>query len=263
VVGQATSASGSWGFQWNTKTVQVPDGNYFLQSVACNAAGNCSSSYPVVITVDNTPPSSTVTQPAGGAIFGDIETLVASASDATSGVASVQFEITGASLSNYVVGQAFVFWGVYVFQWNTETPQVPDGTYALSSLACDKADNCGSSTPITITVYNGVPTVSILDPANVSVISGQSYDVIATAKTSLPNVRVTSVQFFISDPYLNSGATTLLGNGIPIVFYGVPLWVDQIDSRNLPDTYYSTVTAVATDSQGHVGSAQVLAGVNN
>jgi hypothetical protein len=262
-VGQATSTGGSWGLQWNTKTVQVPDGSYFFQSVACNAAGNCSASYPIGVAVDNTPPTSSVTQPAGGAISGGTEVLVASASDTSSGVASVQFEITGASLSGYVVGQAALVWGVYAFQWTTGAPQVPDGTYALSSVACDKAGNCANSRPITITVYNGVPTVSILDPANVSVISGQFYNLMATARTSLSNVPVTSVQFFVSDPYLNGGATTLLGNGALVDIYGVQIWMEQIDSRYLPNTYYSAVTAVATDSQGHVGSARVGAGIYN
>ena len=263
VVGQATSTNGSWGFQWNTKTVQVLDGSYFLQSVACNAAGNCSTSYPIGITVDNTPPTSGVTQPAGGAIFGGTEILVANASGTTSGVASVGFEITGAGLSHYVVGQASLVWGVYAFQWNTETPEVPDGTYALSSVACDKAGNCANSTPVTITVYNGVPTVSILDPPNLSVISGQLYNLVATASTSVPNVPVTSVQFFISDQFLNNGATTPIGNGTLAEIFGVQIWFEQIDSRYLPSTYVSVITAVATDSQGHVGSAQVLAGVDN
>jgi hypothetical protein len=74
---------------------------------------------------------------------------------------------------------------------------------------------------------------------------------------------VTSVQFFISDPYLNNGATTPIGDGTLVEIFGVQIWVEQIDSRYLPNTYVSAITAVAADSQGHVGSAQALAGIDN
>ena len=112
-------------------------------------------------------------------------------------------------------------------------------------------------------MYNGVPTVSILDPPNLSVISGQLYNLVATASTSVPNVPVTSVQFFISDQFLNNGATTPIGNGTLAEIFGVQIWFEQIDSRYLPSTYVSVITAVATDSQGHVGSARVGAGIYN
>ena len=49
------------------------------------------------------------------------------------GLAKVDFELTGKSLHNAVIGDAVHTKGLWVSTWNTKT--VPDGTYGLRSVA--------------------------------------------------------------------------------------------------------------------------------
>ena len=78
VIGTATSTVYGYYFPWNTTT--VPGGTYTVQSLATDAQGGTAYSGPVMVTVDNTPPTTAVLVPATGAtVSGTSATLDASA----------------------------------------------------------------------------------------------------------------------------------------------------------------------------------------
>jgi Right handed beta helix region/Bacterial Ig domain len=137
---------------WNTST--VPDGTYELQTVVCNTAGNCSTSQGTTIKVDNTAPTTSVLVPSGGAsVSGTAVVLDASATDPGGfPMASVQFELTGGSLSDSVIATGTPTLYGYLTEWNSTS--VPDGTYTLQSLAHDPVGMVGTSPGITVTVDN-------------------------------------------------------------------------------------------------------------
>ena len=139
-----------WIGQWNTTS--VPNGTYMLQSVACYRGGVCSTSPPITITVDNTPPSTTMLIPSSGATLFGPAILDAAATD-TVGVTKVEFHLTGGALNDVSVATAIPTIYGWIADWNTRT--VPNGTYTLQSVAYDAEGFRTHSTGITVSVLNG------------------------------------------------------------------------------------------------------------
>jgi Big-like domain-containing protein/parallel beta helix pectate lyase-like protein len=152
VVAKGTPTLYGYLAEWNTST--VPDGTYTLQTVACNTAGNCTASQGITIEVDNTPPTTSVLIPSGGAsVSGSSVLLDAGASDPGGFLmASVQFELTGGSLSDSVIATGTPTLYGYLVEWNSTA--VSDGTYTLQSVAHDPVGLVGVSSGTTITVSN-------------------------------------------------------------------------------------------------------------
>ena len=131
----------------------MPGGTYTLQSLATDGAGNTTYSAPITVTVDNTPPTTSVLVPATGAsVNGTSATLDASASASYGVGVSVQFVLTGGSYNKTVIGTATPTAYGYILSWNSKS--VVDGTYTLQSLATDAAGNTTYSAGITIKVNN-------------------------------------------------------------------------------------------------------------
>lgn len=139
VVATAKQTLYGWIGQWNT--AGVPNGAYNLQSVATDAANNTDASTPVSITVDNTPPSTSVLVPSNGATLSGSTTLDASASNAT----SVEFRLFGGSFgySAPVLCTATLTYYGWLCSWNSAT--VPNGSYNLLSEASNSSGTAFSS----------------------------------------------------------------------------------------------------------------------
>jgi hypothetical protein len=235
VVATAASTLVGWVAQWNTTT--VADGAYALSSVACNGAGNCSNSAPLLLIVDNTPPATAVVMPSNNATLIGAETLDATASDNV-GVSSVQYEITGGSLTNHVVATATPTLFGWIGQWNATT--VPDGTYTLQSVACDSAGNCGNSPPITVTVDNNL-TTAVLVPSNNAALAG-----LATLSASASDEEgIRSVQYEITGGSLTNDVLATA----TLTLFG---WIGQWITTTVPDGTY-TLQSIATDTAGNTG----------
>jgi hypothetical protein len=148
VIGTATPTLYGYLFAWNT--TNVPNGTYTLQSMVTDALGNTAVSAGISITVANPPPTTTVLIPSnGGTQSGGAALLDASAS---AKVNSVNFELSGGNLSNHVISAGSPTLYGWLTQWNSVS--VPNGVYALQSVACYVGGVCGTSAPITITVAN-------------------------------------------------------------------------------------------------------------
>lgn len=109
----------------------------------------------------------------------------------------------------------------YSFAWDTSAQ--PNGTYTLYVVATDAAGNSASTTPISVTVSNAppditLPTVSIGAPAAGVTVSGST----TVSATASDNVGVTKVELYIdgalygtdtTSPYSFAWNTTQSGDG--------------------------------------------------
>jgi len=132
---------------------------------------------------DTTPPTISLTAPAGGAkVSGSAVTVSANASDNVR-VTSVQFKLNGAMLGNAISAEP------YTFAWNTT--QATNGAHTLSAVAYDAAGNQATTASVTIHVSNAVvalPTVTVSatvpNASRVAPASGQ-FTVTRSGDTSL------------------------------------------------------------------------------
>jgi probable HAF family extracellular repeat protein len=127
---------------WNTTS---NPGIHLLSAVARDAAGVTGTAAPVLVTVDNSPPSVSITAPASGAMVSGTITISASATDDV-GVVGVQFKVDGANFGPEVTI------GPYAIRWNTVG--VPTGVHTLTAVARDAAGNASTSSAVTVHVRN-------------------------------------------------------------------------------------------------------------
>ena len=146
VVATASPTIYGWIASWNTTT--VPNGTYVLQSVA-SSGGFTGTSPGITISVNNPPPTTSVVLPSSGATLSGNQYLDAVAS---SGVTQVHYEVTGGSLTDTVVATASPTIYGWIASWNTTT--VPNGTYALQSVASYAGGVSGASAPVSISITN-------------------------------------------------------------------------------------------------------------
>ena len=132
---------------WNSKT--VANGSHTLTAVARDASGNTTTSAAVVVNVANdvTAPAVAITAPAAAATVSGTVSVAAAASDNV-GVAGVQFKLDGVSLG---VEDSTA---PYAIAWSTTS--ATNGSHTLTAIARDAAGNLTASSPVTITVSNGV-----------------------------------------------------------------------------------------------------------
>lgn len=133
------------------------------------------------------------------------------------------------------------------FAWDTSAQ--PNGTYTLYAVATDAAGNSASTTPVSVTVSNAppditLPTVSIGAPAAGATVSGST----TVSATASDNVGVTKVELYIdgalygtdtTSPYSFAWNTTQSGDGS------------------------HTLQVVAADAAGNVASAVRTVTVTN
>jgi len=127
---------------WNTTS--YGSGTHLLSAVARDAAGVTGTAAPVLVTVDNFPPSVAITAPASGAMVSGTITVSASATD-NIGVVGVQFKVDDMYLG------AELTTGPYAIRWNTAS--VSNGLHKLTAVARDAAGNTSTSA-VTVHVTN-------------------------------------------------------------------------------------------------------------
>jgi hypothetical protein len=107
----------------------------------------------VNVTVDNTAPSVSITSPGGGDTVSGLVTINAGASDATSGVAQVEFFVNGGSIGVDTDGSDG--WSA---DWDTS--DLNAGNYSLTATATDGVGLSVTSAAVVVTVDN--PPLSTL-----------------------------------------------------------------------------------------------------
>jgi hypothetical protein len=225
---------------WDSKT--AANGSHSLTAIARDAAGNTTTAAAVSVTVNNdlTPPTVSITAPAGGAtVSGTNVTVSATATDNVA-VAGVQFRLDGANLGAEDTASP------YTIVWNSTT--TANGSHALTAVARDSSGNTATATAVTVTVNNDTtpPTVSMTAPANGATVIGT----VTVSATATDETAVAGVQFKLDGanfggedtiaPYSIAWDTTTIANGS------------------------HTLTAVARDAAGNMTTATaVTVTVNN
>ena len=225
LIGTANSSKWGWLLKWNSTTVS--DGAYTLTSRAVDSTGNSATSGGVPITVANL--STKVLIPSNGATLAGTTTLSADATG--SGITSVEFRLTGGSLSNVLLGTASKTRYGWLLNWNTTT--VPDGSYTLTSRVV-AGSNSSTSVGISITVAN--LSTKVVVPSNGATISGTT-----TFSASATGSGITSVEFRLTGGSLSNA---LLGTATSSP-YG---WILTWNSGSVANGTYTLTSRVVAGS---------------
>ncbi len=138
----------------STTLTGVSDGPHTIRVQAFDLAGS-SASDSVVVTVDTTAPTASLTAPTSGQLFGTSSVqLTWTASDATSGIDHFEVRLDGGTPINEPAGTAtYTFTGV------------SDGSHTLALRAFDGAGNTILAS-VAVTVDTTVPIASLTTPAS-------------------------------------------------------------------------------------------------
>jgi hypothetical protein len=208
---------------WSNPT----DGPHVLSAIARDAAGHTTTAASVSVVVDNTDPVTTLTAPTGGSIVSGTAVAVSATATDNDVVVGVQFKLNGANLGSEDTTAP------YELAWNSTT--ATDGLHALAASTRDRAGHQTTST-VSVTVDNTLPTVAVTAPADGAVLTGASVAVNATASDASG---IASVQFKLDGVNLGTADTQS------------PYQV----TWSSPTNGSHVLTAVATDNAGNARTA--------
>ena len=183
----------------------------------------------------NAAPTVSVTAPAGGSQVVGTTTVTANATD-DQGVSQVEFFAGATSIG--VDSNGGDGWSV---QWNSAA--TADGSVALTARATDTGNQSTTSSPINVTVNNGVPTVEITAPADGANVTG----VVPVTANASDTTGVSTVEFFAA------------GTSIGVDNNGGDGWGVQWNSAG--SSGQVELSAVATDSGGRAASDAIQVNV--
>ena len=126
-----------------------------LSFAATDNAGNVESTKTLVVRIDGTPPTGSISGPAAGSAISGLATVSSSSADALSGVASAAFQVSPAS------GGAWTTFGTAATApWRAvlDTTTLQDGAYSLRVVTADWAGNTFTSASVGVVVDNRLPT---------------------------------------------------------------------------------------------------------
>jgi subtilisin family serine protease len=225
-----TDTTSPYAASWDSQP--LGDGNHNFTATAYDAAGNVGTSSTVVLTTDNTAPTSSVTSPASGAVFkGAIVPVTANATDGA-GIQKVEFYLD----NNVLLGTDTS--APYSINW--DTTGAASGAHTLNVVATDMAGNSGASPAISVSVDYLPPSVAITSPTNGAKVGGT----ISITTNPVDNVGIAKVQF-----YRDSG--TSLGTVTSAPFN---LSWNTTSVSGSAHTLY----AVATDTAGNTGTSATI-----
>lgn len=167
---KTTDTSAPYEYQWNTTT--ATNATHTISTRATDAAGNVGASPSITVTVDNSPPVTSITAPANGAtISGTSQQITANATDNVA-VTAVEFYVDGVKGATDNLPS-------YVF--TMDTTKFTNGSHTLTTRAYDSAGNVTTSAPITVTIANNTTTApkpgdvdedGVIGPIDASILLG-------------------------------------------------------------------------------------------
>lgn len=201
------------------------NGSHTLTAIARDPVGNTTTSAPIIVTINNSVPVVSITAPtAGAAVHGSVS-ITANASDDVA-VAGVQFKLDGTNFGNEDTTSP------YDVSWDTTFST--SGNHTLTAVARDNSGNTKTSTPVTVTVDNTSPTVTVTAPLANAYLRGTT---VALTATAADNISVAGVQFAVDGTNVGAEDT------------GTPFAVTW-DSTSVGNGNH-TVTAIAHDTAGN------------
>jgi len=222
-------------FAWDTTT--LADGSYTLAAYAFDAAGNQGTSSTVKVTVkntvaDTTPPTISITSPAGGAVVSGSVPVNVNSSD--------NIEVVRTEL--HVNGKK-VMEGTGSFVWDTKS--LADGGYTLLAYAFDAAGNQGASSAVAVSVKSTGTTTNTEPLPQIN-----SFNLRDGQKVSRnQNIRVTADRNTRKINLKINGGTIAAANGNSLSY--------RWNTSEIPKNSNITVTAEAFNAKGDITSRTV------
>jgi hypothetical protein len=216
-------------YSWSWDTQLFTDGAHDLNVTALSIDANLNFHH-IVVTLDNTNPTVTITNPSDGSIMNGSVSLLVSASD-TSEIEQVEFYVEGTLYSTD-------FSSPYEYLWNSALE-----TDGLKNLTCQAKDGAGNTATDTIyvTVDNSGPLIAI---HSLSVWGDSGQIGVNTSDVS----GIDRVEFYLE-------------GGLEDVDYSYPYeWVWS--GLLLPDGNY-TITVISYDILGHSTTASSEIEIDN
>ena len=203
---------------------------YYFAVTAYNASGAESTYSNLVSIPEATPPTVSLSSPAGNATVSGTVSVTATATDNV-GVTKVEFYVNNVLQSTDTSTP-------YLYSWNTAS--LAAGSYTLMAKAYDAAGNVGQSSNVSVTVLSDTtaPTVSVTAPAGNAMVSGT----VTISASASDNVGVTKVEFY------ENGVLLSAGNVAPYSYS----W----NTKSVANGSY-TLTAKAYDAAGNVGQSGI------
>jgi len=159
--GYQTHSSGRWG-DYSQLTVDPVDDCTFWYTQEYYAATGSSSWRTRIGSVklrdcgstggDSIPPTTSITAPLNNATVSGTVLVTANASDAV-GVTRVELYVDGVQVTPADTSAPY--------EWSWNTTGLANGTHTLVTKAYDAANNVGTSAPVTVTVSNVSPTITL------------------------------------------------------------------------------------------------------
>ncbi len=232
-----TAVSPPWSVDWLTTTASA---QVTLTAVARDASKNSTTSSPVSITLDNTPPLSWIVSPNADSTVSGSAVQVAVHAEDDNGVAQVDLYASGAYVDTATWDAAS---GQWVVTWNSAL--LPNGPAVLTARAYDVARNSVTTAPVLVQVSDTTaPVVDLTNPASGTIVRGTVF-VTATA----------------SDDGIVSGVKFLANGTVLGVATAAPYEVPWNTSDFLDGA--TTLVAVATDAAGNVAKSTRSVVVDN
>jgi hypothetical protein len=160
VIATATPTYVGWAAAWNTTT--VANGSYSLNSVASYPGGVTATSAPITLTVNNSPPSTTVVYPANGATISAAQTELYDAV-ASAGVTGVQIDLSGAGETSTLDATPTIYGWIASIPPQVCVPPPGGGcaeipfSYTVQGVATYSNGLTGTSPTVSITIVFDVP----------------------------------------------------------------------------------------------------------
>ncbi|HEX4525868.1 MAG TPA: chitobiase/beta-hexosaminidase C-terminal domain-containing protein [Gaiellaceae bacterium] len=278
VVGTATTSP--YVFSWNSAS--VADGTHTMAARAVDSAGNQTTTQAVTVTVDNTPPSSTIScnsatcsaDPYSAPVFVSLQAT----DDSGSGVFEIVYTTDGSypTLSNGAVYTApFTLSSTTTVKYrafdvagnaetaNSQTIAIPPAETVTLTAPLDGSTVSGTSVTLTATVSNGTPDrVDLLVDGNVVGSANTSPYTLNWDSTTVPDGSHTvSAQAITGTTTVNSNtATVTVSNGTPPPDTTPPTSTIACDGAACQSAAYTnpvSVSLAATDDPGGSGVAAI------
>jgi hypothetical protein len=182
-----------------TATATLAEGSYTLTAVATDNTGLSATSSPVSLTIQDIPPTVSITAPANGVSFTPPATIniSATASDLDGTVAQVQFFANGNLIGTSAGAPYSIVWS-----------NVAAGSYGLTAVATDNLGKSTTSGTVNITVGIRPPLlVSLTAPAQGDAFTAPAAITI-TATASEVGGTVSQVQFFANSTLIGARSTS-------------------------------------------------------
>jgi Big-like domain-containing protein/IPT/TIG domain-containing protein len=226
-----TDTAAPYSYTWPS----VGAGSYSLTAKAYDN-NNATATSAVVNVVVNALPAVSITSPTNNQQFSPPANIVinATASDSDGTISKVEFYQGTTLLNTDTVAP-------YSYTW----PSVGQGTYVLTAKAYDNNNGATTSSPVTVSVGNALPVVSITSPASNTVFNAPA-SITINATASDPDGTISKVEFYQGTTLLNTDTAAPYSYTWPSVSAG---------------TY--SLTAKATDNSNGVSTSSAVTVIVN